>query len=91
VEIHRELRMIYGQNVMSEGNVRHCCRMFKDGGTDIHDGQRSGRPSVLSDDLVQMLTKKFAKDGASQFQNFHVNFHKFRSLFSTRLSQARLS
>jgi hypothetical protein len=30
VEIHRELCMVYGQNVMSEGTVRLWCRMFKD-------------------------------------------------------------
>jgi hypothetical protein len=34
-----------------------------------------------------MLTKKFVKDGASQFQNYHVNFHKFQALFSMKLSQ----
>jgi hypothetical protein len=27
------------------------------------------------------------KDGASQFQNFRVNFHRFHALFFTRLSQ----
>jgi hypothetical protein len=37
--------------------------------------------------LIKVLTKKFMKDGASQFQNFHVNFHKFNAPFSTRLSQ----
>jgi hypothetical protein len=31
VEIHHELCAVYGQNVMSEGTVRRCCRMFKDG------------------------------------------------------------
>jgi hypothetical protein len=49
-----------------------------------------GRPSVVSYDLVQSVDKKFVKDGASQFQNFRVNFHKFHALFSTRLSQVRL-
>jgi hypothetical protein len=34
-----------------------------------------------------MLTKKFVKDGASQLQNFRVNFHTFQVLFYTRLSQ----
>jgi hypothetical protein len=52
VEIHHELCAIYGQNVMSEGIVRLCCRMFKYGHT-----------------------------------NIHVNFHKFHSLFSMRLTQ----
>jgi hypothetical protein len=36
--------------------------------------------------LFKVLTKKFVKGGASQFQNFHVNFHKFYALFCTRLS-----
>jgi hypothetical protein len=37
VEIHPELRTIYGQTVMSEGNVRQWCRMFKAGRTNIQD------------------------------------------------------
>jgi hypothetical protein len=38
MEIHRELRAaVYGQNVMSEGNVRQWCRMFKDERTNVHD------------------------------------------------------
>jgi hypothetical protein len=28
VEIHLELCMIYGRNVMSEGNVKQWCRIF---------------------------------------------------------------
>jgi hypothetical protein len=51
--------------------------MFKDGRTNVHDEERSGRPSVVSDDLVQSNNKIFVKDGVSQFQKFRVNFHKF--------------
>jgi hypothetical protein len=37
-----------------------------------------GRTAVLSGDLVQSDgPKKFLKDGASQFQNFRVNLHRF--------------
>jgi hypothetical protein len=50
-----------------------------------------GRPSVASDDLVQSVEQKFVKNLASQFQNFPLNFHKLHTLFSMRLSQARLS
>jgi hypothetical protein len=32
--------------------------MFKDGRTNIHDEERSGRPSVVSDDLVQSVDQK---------------------------------
>jgi hypothetical protein len=50
--------------------------------------ERSGRPSVVSDDFVQIVDrKKLVKDCASQLQNFHVKFHKFNALFSTTLSQ----
>jgi hypothetical protein len=54
-EIHRELCAVYGQQVMSEGTLRQWCRMVKDGRTNVHDEERSGRPSVVSDDFVQNL------------------------------------
>jgi hypothetical protein len=57
----------------------------------VHDEERSGRPSVVNDLVQSVDKKKFTKDGVSQFQNFRVDFHKFHALFSTRLSQARLS
>jgi hypothetical protein len=57
--------------------------MLKDGWTDVLNEEGSGQPSVV----LKMLTKKFVKDGTSQFQNFHVNFHKFYALFFMRLSQ----
>jgi hypothetical protein len=49
--------------------------MFEDGRTDVHDEERSGRPTICSDDLVQSVEQKFVKDSASQFQKFHVSFH----------------
>jgi hypothetical protein len=61
--------------------------MFKDGRTNVHDEERSGQPSIVSDDLVQSVDQISVKDGASQFQNFLVNFHKFHSLFLTILPQ----
>jgi hypothetical protein len=39
VEIHHELCLVYGQNVMSEGTVRQWCRMFEDRRTNVHDEQ----------------------------------------------------
>jgi hypothetical protein len=43
---------------MSEGTERQWCRMFEDGRTNVHDEERSGRPSVMSDDLVQSVHQK---------------------------------
>jgi hypothetical protein len=86
-KFHLELCAVCGQNVMSEGTVRQGCRMFKDGRINIHNEERSGRPTVVSDDHDQTVDQKLVKDGVSQFQNLRVNFQKFHALFSTRLSQ----
>jgi transposase len=54
-EIHREFCTVYSQNIMSEGTVRQWCRIFTDVRTNVHDEERSGRPTVVSDDLVQSV------------------------------------
>ncbi|GBN74832.1 hypothetical protein AVEN_137482-1 [Araneus ventricosus] len=58
-DIHRELCAVYGPNIMSEGSVRQWVRFFKDGRTNIHDESRSGRPSVVSADLIKEIDEKF--------------------------------
>jgi transposase len=67
-EIHRELCAIYGQNIKSEGTVRQWRKMFKDELTNVHDEEQSGRPSVVSEDLVQSVDQKFVKDDTSNFR-----------------------
>jgi hypothetical protein len=57
-EIHCELHVVYCQNAMSEETVRQWCIMFKDGRINIQDEERSGRLSVMSDDLVQSVDQK---------------------------------
>jgi hypothetical protein len=44
VDIHSQLCEVYGEKCMSIQHVRKWCREFKDGRTDVHDEQRSGRP-----------------------------------------------
>jgi hypothetical protein len=49
---------------------------------------------TMGSDLVQSVDQHtvFVNDGASQFQNFHVNIYKSVALFTTILSQlGRLS
>jgi transposase len=38
---------------MNWQNVTKWCREFSKGGTDVHDEQRSSRPSLISDKLLQ--------------------------------------
>jgi len=49
-EIHKQIFAVYG-NVMNRQNVTKWCREFSEGRTDVHDKQRSSRPSLISDDL----------------------------------------
>jgi len=51
-EIHKQIVAVYG-NVMNRQNVTKWCREFSEGRTEVHDEQRSGRPSLISDDLLQ--------------------------------------
>ena len=50
-EIHKQIVAVYG-NVMNRQNVTKWCREFSEERTDVHDKQRSGRPSLISDDLL---------------------------------------
>jgi len=38
---------------MNRQNVKNWCREFSEGRTDVHDEIRSGRPSLISDELLQ--------------------------------------
>ena len=52
-EIHKQIVAVYG-NVMNRQNVTTSCRECSEGRTDVHNEQRSGRPSLISDDLLQV-------------------------------------
>ena len=56
-EIHRRLVAVYGEHVMNTAIVRKWCTIFRNGRTDVHDAERSGRPSVITDALKQKVTR----------------------------------
>jgi hypothetical protein len=53
-EIHKQIVAVYS-NVMSRQNGTKWCCEFAKGRTDVHDEQRSSRPSLISDDLLQEI------------------------------------
>ena len=53
VEIHKQIVAVYGK-VMNRQNVTKWCREFSEGKTDVHDEQRGGRLSLISDNLVRV-------------------------------------
>ena len=56
-EIHRRLVAVSGEHVMNAASVRKWCTMFRNGRTDVHDTERAGRPSVITDALKQKVNR----------------------------------
>jgi len=52
IEIHHQICQMYGDNAMSDDMVRKLVWMFNERREIVHDEARSGRPSLVNDDLV---------------------------------------
>jgi len=61
-EIHHQISQVYGDNAMSDGMVRKWVRMFNRGRENVHDEARSGRPSLVNDDLVLKINERVRDD-----------------------------
>jgi hypothetical protein len=53
-DIHKQVVAVYG-DVMNRQNVAKWCHEFSKGGSDVHNEQRSCRPSLISDDLLHKI------------------------------------
>ena len=62
IEIHRQLCHVYGPNIMSKQMVPRWCRVFSEGRQSVHDEERSGRPSLINDDLVELVRQRIMKN-----------------------------
>lgn len=61
-EIHRRITEVYGTGTMDESSVRRWVRNFKQGRDNVHDEERSGRPSLITDDLKKRVDDFIRKD-----------------------------
>jgi len=61
-DIHRQVCEVYGEGTMSDSMVRRWCRQFESGRDNVHDDKRSGRPSVVTPDLVQQIEVKIREN-----------------------------
>jgi hypothetical protein len=64
-EIHKQFFAVYG-DVMNRQNMKKWCHEFSRGRTDVHDEQTSGRPSLISNDLLQKTEEKLEQTGRVQ-------------------------
>ncbi|KAJ4445411.1 hypothetical protein ANN_07216 [Periplaneta americana] len=80
-EIHRQLCVVYGPNVMSQRKVSSWCKQFSEGRTNVHDEERSGRPSIVSDDIIEQVTNKMCENRRLTISELTSHFpHISRSL-----------
>jgi hypothetical protein len=56
-EIHQTLVAVYGEHVMNAVSVQKWCTMIRNGRTDVHDAERPGQPSVITDALKQKVNQ----------------------------------
>jgi hypothetical protein len=61
-EIYWQVCEVYGDNAMSDGMVRRWCRMFSEGRTNVHDDDRSGRPSLVTVNLLDQVNEKIREN-----------------------------
>ena len=69
-EIHRQLCDVYGEYAMSSSMVRGWVRLFNEGRENVHDNSRSGRPSVVNEDLVRAVEGKIRETDDSPLRHF---------------------
>ena len=73
-EIHHQLCQVYDDNAMSDGMVRKWVRMFSEGRENVHDEARSGRPSLVNDDLVRKVKERVREDRRFTISDLSLHF-----------------
>jgi len=73
-EIHHQICQVYGDNAMSDGMVRKWVRIFNEGRENVHDEARSGRPSLVNDDLVRKVNERVRADRRFTISDLSLHF-----------------
>ena len=87
-EIHYQICQVYGDNAKSDGMVRKWVRMFNEGRENVHDEARSGRPSLVNDDLVRKFNERVRDDRCFTISDLSLQFpHISRTLLYDNVSR----
>ena len=73
-EIQHQICQVYGANAMSDGMVRKCVRMFNEGRENVHDEERSGRPSLVNHELMRNVNERVRDDRHFTNSDLSLNF-----------------
>ena len=79
--IRHQICQVYGDNAMSDVMIRKWVRMFNEGRQNVHDEARSGRPSLVNDDLVRKVNERVRDDRVSQFLICPCTFLRLQGLY----------
>jgi hypothetical protein len=74
IEIYRQLIAVSVEGVMNGSNMRKLCRMFNEGRTNVHDEERSGRPSLITEDLKNKINQHIRGNRRFTLDKVHENF-----------------
>ena len=72
--IHHQICQVYSDNAMSDGMVRKWARMFNEGRENVHDEARSGRLSLVNDDLVRKVNERVRDDRRFTISDLSLHF-----------------
>jgi len=78
-EIHHQICQVYDDNAMSDGMVRKWVRMFNEVRENVHDEARSGRPSLVTDDLVRKVNERVRDDRRFTISDMFLHFPQISS------------
>jgi len=85
--IHHQIYQVYGDNAMSDGMVRKWVRMSNEGRENVHDEARSGRSSLVNDDLVRKVNERVRDDRRFTISDLSLHFPQIsRTLFYDTVS-----
>jgi len=73
-EIHHQISQVYGDNAISDGMIRKWVQVFSEGRENVHDEARSGRPSLVNDDLVRKVNERVRDDRRCTISDLSLHF-----------------
>jgi len=93
-EIHHQICQVYGDSAMSDVMVRKWVRMFNEGRANLHYEARSGRPSLVNNDLVRKVNERVCDDRRFTISDLSLHFPQisrtvFYDIVSSHLGRRR--
>jgi hypothetical protein len=83
-EIHKQIVAVYGDVMNWQNVVKWCCEFFERR-TDVHDEQRSSRPSLISEDLLQKIEGEISTNWRGTIRELHHIIPKVHEAVTEKL------